>query len=439
MRKYAREAVLNYPSVARLSESVSGARRMGSINTVEAYVKAITKFVRFLGFEDPEKALAAIQSGQVDPAAKVDQFIDKALEGAAHGTVRNYLFGIKKWFELSGVKVNWEKIEFPSSAETSESDRSPSKEELKSLLNHASSARDRAAIMVLTSSGLRIGTMLSLKVGDVDFESYPDVAKIKVERKRGRKFVGKRRGSQGRVFFTWITEEAKKSLMEYLEERKRAGQTLTPDSPLFEDSQGQGKFVTLENFERVWYRLLKRAGLNEKSNRQYMLHVHTLRKYFRSNCVGVDPSYRETWMGHKAGYLDDSYFRAEEPLHLAEYRKAIPHLTIYSTPIEQKQLAAQIMKATAASLGTVSDEQLKRIDDIFARAKTIDEAVDEFRKFKTEEANMEEKQEKKPKTMHDGNGKYLVAKTEDEMIQRLHDGWRVVQALNHDKYLLEKA
>jgi integrase len=439
MRKYAREAVVKYPSIARLSESVSGARRMGSINTVEAYIKAINKFVRFLGFEDPEKVLTAIQAGQVDPAAKVDQFIDKALEGVAHRTVRSYLFGVKKWFELSGVKVDWERIEFPSSAETSESDRSPSKEELKNLLNHASSARDRAAIMVLTSSGLRIGTMLSLKVGDVDFDSYPDVAKIKVERKRGRKFVGKRRGSQGRVFFTWITEEAKKALKEYLEERRRAGETLTPDSPLFEDSQGQGKFVTVENFERVWYRLLKRAGLNEKSNRQYMLHVHTLRKYFRSNCVGVDPSYRETWMGHKAGYLDDSYFRAEEPLHLAEYRKAIPHLTIYSTPMEQKQLAAQIMKATAASLGTVTDEQLKRIDEIFARAKTIDEAVDEFRKFKTEEAQEEEKPERKPKTMHDGNGKYYVAHTEDELIQRLHDGYKLIQSLGPEKFLLETA
>lgn len=439
MRKYAREAVVRYPSIARLSESVSGARRMGSINTVEAYIKAIIKFVAFLGFEDPEKALAAIQARQVDPAAKVDQFIDKALEGYAHGTVRNYLFGIKKWFELSGVKVDWERIEFPSCAETSEVDRSPSKEELKNLLNHASSARDRAAIMVLTSSGLRIGTMLSLKVGDVDFDSYPDVAKIKVERKRGRKFVGKRRGSQGRVFFTWTTEEAKKALMEYLEERKRAGETLTPDSPLFGDSQGRGKFVALESFERVWYRLLKRAGLNEKSNRQYMLHVHTLRKYFRSNCVGVDPSYRETWMGHKAGYLDDSYFRAEEPLHLAEYRKAIPHLTIYSTPIEQKQLAAQIMKATAASLGMVSDEQLKRIDEIFARAKTIDEAVDEFRKFKTEESGEEEEPKRKPKAMHDGNGKYYVAHTEDELIQRLHDGYKLIQSLGPEKFLLETA
>jgi hypothetical protein len=41
--------------------------------------------------------------------------------------------------------------------------------------------------------------------------------------------------------------------------------------------------------------------------------------------------------------------------------------------------------------------------------------------------------------MHERNNKYLVAKSEDEMIERLHDDWRVVQALNHDKYLLEKA
>jgi integrase len=421
---------MKYPSVARLSENISGARRMGSINTVEGYVKAINKFVSFLGFEDPEKALAAIRAGQVDPDAKVDQFIDKALEGYAHRTVRNFLFGIKKWFELSGVKVDWERIEFPSGAETSESDRAPSKEELKSLLNHASRARDRAAIMVLTSSGLRIGTMLSLKVGDVDFQNYPDVAKIKVERKRGRKFVGKRRGTQGRMFFTWITEEAKKALVEYLEERKRAGETLTPDSPLFEDSQRQGKFVTLENFERVWYRLLKRAGLNEKSNRQYMLHVHTLRKYFRSNCVGVDPSYRETWMGHKAGYLDESYFRAEEQKHLAQYRLAVPHLTIYTTTTDEKNLRKKMLLDFAKLQGT-PDEELKKLDEILARAKDVDEAIQEFRRLR------EEKPEKKSKTMHDGNGRYLVAKSEEELIQRLHDGWKLIQPLNHEKYLLQ--
>jgi integrase len=432
MRKYARDAVAKYPSIAKLSESISGTRRMGSINTVEAYIKAIYKFVDFLGSEDPEKTLTAIQAGQVDAAARIDQFIDKALENYAHGTVRNFLFGIKKWFELSGVKVDWARIEFPSSAETSESDRAPSKEDLKNLLNHASRARDRAAIMVLSSSGLRVGTMLSLRVGDVDFENYPDVAKIRVERRRGRKFVGKRRGGQGKMFFTWITEEAKKALSEYLEGRRRAGETLKHDSPLFEGSQRKGKFVTLENFERVWYRLLKRAGLDEKSNRQYMLHVHTLRKYFRSNCVGVDPSYREAWMGHKGGYLDESYFRAEEKEHLAQYRLAAPHLMIYATPTDEKNLRKKMLLDFAKLQGT-PEEELKRLDEVLARAKDVDEGIREFRKLK------EEKSENHAKTHCSQKARYLVACSEEELIERLQGEWKLIQPLNHEKYLLERA
>jgi len=63
MRKFAREAVEKYSSIAKLNESVAGARRMGSINTVEAYVKAINRFVKFIGRGDPEKALKNIQTG----------------------------------------------------------------------------------------------------------------------------------------------------------------------------------------------------------------------------------------------------------------------------------------------------------------------------------------------------------------------------------------
>jgi len=60
---------------------------------------------------------------------------------------------------------------------------------------------------------------------------------------------------------------------------------------------------------RVWHRLLKCAKLGEKSEKWFKLHVYTLKKYFRSNAVGVDPIYKETWMKHKTGYLDESYFR----------------------------------------------------------------------------------------------------------------------------------
>jgi hypothetical protein len=41
------------------------------------------------------------------------------------------------------------------------------------------------------------------------------------------------------------------------------------------------------------------------------------------------------------------------------------------------------------------------------------------------------------RTMTDGNGKYYVAHGDDELIQRLHDGWKLTKALNEEKFLLQ--
>ena len=118
------------------------------------------------------------------------------------------------------------------------------------------------------------------------------------------------------------------ALKSYLEERERSGEKVTKDSPLFTDAFNKGTFITIDAYGRVWTRLLLRSGLAKKSTNWHELHIHTLRKYFRSNCIGVDASYREMWMGHKGQYLDMSYFRAEEQRHLDEYRKVVQYLTI---------------------------------------------------------------------------------------------------------------
>jgi site-specific recombinase XerD len=430
MRKFAREMVDEYPSIARVSEAIAGQRRMGSEATVTGYVRGIKLFMDYMDAKDPEALISKFKSEELDAGASVDRFIDYALKTSAHGTVRNNLFGVKKWLSLSGVHVDWEKIEMPTTTATSETDAAPSKEQLKNLLNHASSSMDRAVIFCGTASGLRIGTLLSLKIGDVDF-NYPDVARLTVERQRGRKFNNQRGGNGGRLFISWLTPEARTALQAYLKEREAQGENLKSESPLFTDAYYTGKPITVEDFERVWHRLLKRSSLDQKSKRWYIFHVHTLRKYFRSNCVGVDVSYRERWMGHKGLYLDVSYFRAEESLHLAEYRKAVAHLTIYSTEIDDKRMRSRMLVDFARLQGTPED-QLRKLEEVLARAKTVDEGITEFKR-------LQEPTQRKPRTIHDGNGKYLVAKSEDEMIQRLHDGWHVVQALNHDKYLLETA
>jgi integrase len=433
MRKFPREYMEKYPSVAKIYDAIAGSRRLGSEGTVQNYVNYVAKFVEFVGASDPEKALDDMLAGRVDVGEKVDAFISYALDelDKAHSTVRNYVFGVKKWLDLNGVEVNWTKIEMPTSNMVREEDRAPTKEDLRRLLNHASGSRDRAVIYVATSSGLRIGTLLSLRVGDVDF-SYPDVARLTVKRKRGRKFGNKRGRNAGRYFVSWMTPEAKKALRHYLEERQAAGEKLTEESPLIGDAYHKGEFQNVEGYERVWARLLRRAGLAQKSSRWYKLHIHTLRKYFRSNCVGVDASYRERWMGHKGLYLDMSYFKAEEPLHLAEYRKAIPHLTIYGKSKEEKELRTQML-LDFAKLQGYNPDQLKRLEDVLARAKNIDDAISEFRHLKDENIRKQSNGNLK------ANGVYSVIRGESELVQRLNHGWSLVKALSQDKYLLERA
>ncbi len=101
-------------------------------------------------------------------------------KGRSHNTVRNYVFGVKKWFDQNDIKVNWDKIEMPTGTEIKEHDRAPTKEELRTMLAHCYSSRDKAIIYCNTACGLRINTLLSLTVGDVDF-SYPDVARFTVD------------------------------------------------------------------------------------------------------------------------------------------------------------------------------------------------------------------------------------------------------------------
>jgi len=95
-----------------------------------------------------------------------------------------------------------------------------------------------------------------------------------------------------------------------------------------------------------YIRLLERAGLAKKTKggKWYDLHLHTLRKYFRTRCsvAGISASFYQHWMGHKGGkdsetYMDDAYFKAALQEHVKEYRKVIPHLTLKTVTAKQQE------------------------------------------------------------------------------------------------------
>ena len=92
-----------------------------------------------------------------------------------------------------------------------------------------------------------------------------------------------------------------------------------------------------------------------------------------------------------------------------------------------KKLKAEMLLSFAKLQGYV-DDQLKRLEDILARAKDMDEAISEFRRLKDEGAN----------DNGNGIGKHVIVKDEPELLKRLDEGWNLVQNLNGGKFLLEK-
>lgn len=314
-------------------------------NTAYGYGKSVGALVKFLEVSSPSEALQKFKdSSQNDRVKLIDGFVRHALDNNVHSTtvLQMVRSAIKKWLELNEVPVNWVKIqnEVLPGEEALVSDRMPSNKELKQIMNEGG-LRDRTMILILISSGLRVGTLTSLTVGEVNIEEDP--AAIIVQRKPGRKI-----SRRLKRFVTFITPEAKDMLKQYLDHRTKNGEKLTASSPLITSDRKEeiGKFLSPTYLSNHWRRLLRRAHLATKSGSPWHdIHIHTLRKFFRTQCTmaGVKSTFYEVWMGHTGSNLAESYFRGETEAHKQEYMKAIPYLSVLEevTEVTTKQVEKQ--------------------------------------------------------------------------------------------------
>lgn len=349
LRKNVREFIEKYPSVKKVALSVVGRRRRGSPATVSGYVFGIQRLSAYLGL-DPEAIIQQTREGRLNLTSRINAevtgFIDSSLNGGlANKTVWSMLAGIKRWAEVNEAPVDWEKVERPTAAIVKNRDRAPTPVELRQILAHAD-VRETAIISLMATSGLRVGTCVSLRWRELDF-SREDVVKVTVEREIGRKFGRYGNGLNGEPesFTTFGSTAARTALLAYrrsLEEvgpgEARKAKPAGPNDYVFLAYQHQDKHLTLSGWQWRWYRILRRAGLAEKSVDHYVLRTHSLRKYFRTRSTGLDESFREHMMGHRGRYLDSSYLRATEAELYEAYAKVMPKLEVDVSDSEQVTL-----------------------------------------------------------------------------------------------------
>ncbi|MDQ3902599.1 MAG: site-specific integrase [Thermoproteota archaeon] len=193
------------------------------------------------------------------------------------------------------------------------------REEMARLLEYAD-IRSRVMILLMCSSGMRIGALPFLKVGHLTLVPEHDLYQIHVDAY-----------SKEDDYFTFCTPECRKAIDSYLQFRRQCGENITGKSPLLRREFDKEDIFKIANNVRPLTVYAVRKTINEvvydsglrkplisvsdikskiKNNRCETALTHGFRKYFGTWCrhVGVADSYVKWLSGRELGGSEDSYF-----------------------------------------------------------------------------------------------------------------------------------
>lgn len=233
----------------------------------------------------------------------------------------------------------------------------------------------QTVILVLSASGIRLGELVQLELGDIDFSTHPTTIRLKAETTKTRTERE-----------TFLTTEATNSLKEYL---KRSFQwNENEDNLHLKNIKIFGRTSKIINLKRkadprqpphlhaesllhnsLRYFLEKNPGLDIKNkNGRKVIHFHAFRKYFRTtvgNVCGRD--FAEELMGH--GFYMDTYYQVSVEKRQEMYLKAEAELTISDFKAVEKDMKV---------LSTKYQNLENKVNDLMAYLRTNSIEVPDF-------------------------------------------------------------
>jgi integrase len=309
------------------------------------------------------------------PQQQITNLITKYLvEKRVSKSSKNVIFfAIKHACEQNDLILNWKKIKKfikteKTGNEISGKDRGYTHEEIQQILSF-SEQRLRTAFLILASTGMRIGGLDLLKVGDL--ERIDDLYKITVY------------SGEEEHYITFTTPEAAKEINSYLDFRRRRGENITSDSYLIVKKFSPNKMLKGKPFTGYSLRILLQDNINKSGlrfreidsknphKRKEVSLLHGLRKFYTKQLVdsNVKAEIREMLLSHEIG-LTDVYYKPTELEMLNEYYKAVPLLTISNEERLKFKLEEKI--------------QIEK-----TRMQVLEEKVDELRKTITEKQKVQ--------------------------------------------------
>jgi integrase len=244
-------------------------------------------------------------------------------------SIKLYLTGIKSFLNENEITLPWKKIDKHCPEDASNDYRSYTRQEISKLLSIAD-LRDRCIILLMASSGIRVGAIPILTI-------------------KSLKPLDQGLGLLTVYGDSLVTPECMSTIDAYFEERRKRGEKLSERSPLIRDKYSiystrinNPKPPKAESINAQIRKLIRKAGLPFEE----LQPDHAARKFFNTtlrNC-SVDREFKELMMGH-TNKLDDIYYDEDNEESrkkiILEYMKAVDALTINDEFRLRKQITEQ--------------------------------------------------------------------------------------------------
>jgi len=289
----------------------------------------------------------------------VEDFVmTKKSEEMTRAGITNYIAPLELFCDTNDLDVKWKKIHrlLPSTGKKS-GGKPYTTEQISLMLQSERDIRNKAIVHFIASSGIRVGAIEGLRIKHV------------VDFKEGCKKVMVYADTKDE-YLTFLTPEASSVLDQYIDKRKNNKEYLTDESPLFRISHRlrmeKAKPMKTGSIVSVIERVVKRIGLrNGKITKRYDTQLdHGFRKRWNTivkNTDGMKIILAEKMMGHAVTIrLDDTYNVPDEERLFAEFRKAIPELTIDSSARKQAELEAVKSQITEIEKTKSENKDLQR-------------------------------------------------------------------------------
>jgi len=235
------------------------------------------------------------------------------------------------------------------------------KQYIQTMLDSTSSKRTKAIILILSSSGCRVGALVELKMKHIT--NMPG----------GCKSVLFYSGSI-EEYIGFMTPESAKALDTYIDERIQDNERITSDSPVIRERYTLGSLPAKTPSHQLLTSTINAVSKHIKTQktqtgRYNIPKIHGFRKYFNLTLKmrkEANLSLCEKLMGHSTTIpLDNHYLPALKQDLFAEFLEAVPELTISDTEKQKIKIDQQNKKITKLEAKEQEIENLKaRFDSV---------------------------------------------------------------------------